>query len=477
VKKTNSSSAFRSLRESSWQIVLLVFIFCGMARAQTATTYQRVISRPVAEVRAAMQRVSATTKGRLPTLEGFVEDQAKPPLDRYDKGYYECTFDVAPAVGGGTLVVATAKITAFLNDPTTGASGYRVLASNGRLENDSLDRIEETLNPVAAAGGVAATSSANDASRATAAAPSQEATPPPPPNRGDQPSKHLNLAGGGYAGPATSSSSNSSPAGESSSVDSSSSTVTTSPRVPVAPTAPLPSGETTESLKALRAAGEKKSQELADYIKNLEEIQRNQARPADLAAVKKPKTPVFAKPSESAPVLLNADEQDEFEVLQVEGAWVHVQISGASRGWIRRLQLEMPPGYTQAANNEVETPAGAAVFKVAKEETSPFSGKWEQLEGKTVRIEWVEPSPVTATSSPDEKLAFAKSVFLKAYESLNAAHQNVAGIVVVFDSADGGQIAAGLSSVKGLADKTLNESSFWRQCSLDPPESFRIFGK
>ena len=250
-----------------------------------------------------------------------------------------------------------------------------------------------------------------------------------------------------------------------------------SPRTPIAPAAPLPSGETVESLRARRAADEKKSQDLTDYIKNLEEIQRNQARPVDLAAVKKPKTPVFAKASETAPVLLTVDAQDEFQVLGVEGAWVHVQISGASRGWIRRTQLEMPQGFAQSASTQEETQALAPIFKVAREETSPFKGNWERLAGKTVRIEWVEPTAGAATSSPGEKLAFAKSVFLKAFESLNAANQNVDGIVVVFDSADGGQIAAQLPSVKDLANRTLTESLFWKQCSLDPPESFHISGK
>jgi hypothetical protein len=56
--------------------------------------------------------------------------------------------------------------------------------------------------------------------------------------------------------------------------------------------------------------------------------------------------------------------------------------------------------------------------------------------------------------------------------SLNAAQPNPEGIVVVFDSADGGQIAAALSSVKALANRTLSDAAFWRQCSLDPPESF-----
>lgn len=482
MKNSKPSSTFRDYRKSSYFLVFFILTFCGAAEAQSATSYQRVISRPVADVRAAVQKLSATMRGRLPTLEGFVADQVNPPLERYDKGYYECKFDVAPAVGGGTLVVATAKITAFLNDPATNASGYRVLVSNGRIENDALDRIEEILAPGAVISGASTTSNSNDVSHAAAPAPTapvstMNSTTPPPPNQVLQPTAHFNLAGGSHPIVEPKSPSDAAAEGESSSLGSSSSDVTMSPRTPIAPAAPLPSGETVESLRARRAADEKKSQDLTDYIKNLEEIQRNQARPVDLAAVKKPKTPVFAKASETAPVLLTVDAQDEFQVLGVEGAWVHVQISGASRGWIRRTQLEMPQGFAQSASTQEETQALAPIFKVAREETSPFKGNWERLAGKTVRIEWVEPTAGAATSSPGEKLAFAKSVFLKTYESLNAAHQNVDGIVVVFDSADGGQIAAQLPSVKDLANRTLTESLFWKQCSLDPPESFHISGK
>jgi hypothetical protein len=226
-------------------------------------------------------------------------------------------------------------------------------------------------------------------------------------------------------------------------------------------------------MKAQQGANEQKSLELATYIKNLEEIQRNQSHPSDLAAVKKSKTSVFAKPAESAQVLLNADAQDEFPILGVDGAWVHVQISGLSRGWIRRAQLEMPADLLQTAPVASEGHAGTApIFKVTKEETRAFSGGWEPLKGKPVRIEWVQPANPAISTSKNEKLAFAKSVFLEAYEKAHDSPQPAEGIVVVFDSADGGQITATLSSVKSLASRTLSEAGFWRQCSLDPRDSF-----
>ena len=224
-------------------------------------------------------------------------------------------------------------------------------------------------------------------------------------------------------------------------------------------------------MKSNRAADEKKAAELKTYVSNMEEIQRNQAHPSDLAAVKKSRTPVYAKPSESAQVLMHADAQDEFQVLSLDGLWVHIQISGASRGWIQRAQLEMPAGFAQAQAAE-DSAAPSGPFKVSKEETTSFHGDWATLKGKSVRIEWVEPATPSLLTSRKDKLAFAKAVFLQASEKLPASPQQPDGIVVVFDSIDGGQIAAALPTVQALANHSLSDVAFWHQCSIDPPDSF-----
>jgi hypothetical protein len=168
---------------------------------------------------------------------------------------------------------------------------------------------------------------------------------------------------------------------------------------------------------------------------------------------------------------MHADAQDEFQVLSLDGLWVHIQISGASRGWIQRAQLEMPAGFAQAqAADDAAAPSGP--FKVSKEETTSFHGDWAALKGKSVRIEWVEPATPSLLTSRKDKLAFAKAVFLQASEKLPASQQQPDGIVVVFDSIDGGQIAAALPTVQALANHSLSDVAFWHQCSIDPPDSF-----
>jgi len=69
------------------------------------------------------------------------------PVERYEKAYYQCIFQVIPSVTGETSVRVTAKITAWYDDPDRQKSGYEVLPSNGRLENDALDRVEKILEP------------------------------------------------------------------------------------------------------------------------------------------------------------------------------------------------------------------------------------------------------------------------------------------------------------------------------------------
>lgn len=431
----------KTIRVFSRVVACLILLLSVVARRYESVlaqekTYQRDFPVPLSEAQAAVRSMTPSSQGRLPTLAGFAQ-QTDQPLERYERAYYECTFQVFPSLAGGSTIRVVAKVTSWYNDPEPTHSGYKVLISNGRLEIDALDRLEEQLTPQAPTPNAGPTTGGGTAGTNF--------------RRFEQP-----IAGVRASAPGPSASS---------------STIL-APHVAPGGAISLTPGTTLESLKAAREAEEKKSRELSAYVTNLEEIQRNQSHPTDLAAVKRTKTPIFAKPSETAQLLMNADSQDEFQVLGVDGAWVHVQISGVSRGWIRRAQLEMPLGFSQATSAPGEPGASDAAFKVIKEAASPFSGNWAPLRGKAVRVEWVEPANSATSTSPKEKLAFARSVFLNAYQKLDSSVPPAAGIVVVFDSADGGQIAATLSTVKGLASRTISDAAFWRQCSLDPPESF-----
>ncbi len=432
-------------------LVALAFL-AALAGAQ-ATPYERRYSSATSDVERVVRNLRPSSSGRLPTVDGFVQATDQ-PSDNYERGYYECTFQVIATPSGGATVRASAKITAWYNDPTPGRSGYRVLVSNGHIENDFLDQIQEALGPASVP------KRADSPALATASKPTT-ASAPQVSTGGLRPQTGLDPAASDLG---ESSSRKSGVAGDFSPL----------PRQPTEPAAPaVPSGESLETLKLQRAAVEKRAQELSSDIKNFEDILHNQVRPADLATVKTAGTHVLSKPAEGSPVLFSADAEDEFQVLEFEGAWVHVQISGSSRGWIRRAQLEMPAEYKDSpAETSDPAPAVATLFNISKDETTTFGGKWAPLASKQVRVIWLEPASPAATSTPREKLAYARTLFEKTYRELKLPAPAVDGVVIVFDSADGGQIAATIAGIKGLVNGTLAPTEFWKQCSLDPPESF-----
>jgi hypothetical protein len=439
-----------------YAVILLLSIVVAPSAPVFAQAHsvERTFPNALSEVQRVVDGLRSSSSGRLPILDGFV-DAADHPLTDYQRGYFVCTLRVLPAPNGGALVQATAKITAWYMDPTSAQPGYRELVSNGRVETDLLDQIEQGL-PGNPAGKSAA-------SRAPASAPSPPLSatrrrglsaklihPRPPARNRPRPQPEIRQGSLRQAAPASQ-----------------------------ALRRPLirPRWKPWRSIRLRRDEAERQAQEVSADIKSLEEIQQNQVRPADLVVVKKAGVAIFSKPEDGAQVLLSADQEDEFQILDVEGSWVHVQISGASRGWMRRSQVELPPSYSAAGsktNNAV--PASANLFKVAREETNTFSGKWQPLVGKTVRVVWIEPASAAASSAA-EKRKFAKSLLLKAYNDMNASNPTVAGVVIVFDSADGGQIAATMENLKALQDGSLTEAAFWRSCSLDPPETFQDSAK
>jgi hypothetical protein len=411
--------------------------------------FERKFLNPRAEVDRAIQQIQDSVSGRLPILEGFVEANDE-PLDRFTRGYYQCVLLVNTLPSGGSSVRVNAKITAWYSDPNAAHSGYRVLNSNGRLETDLLDQLEELL-------------AKKSAHAAVAVHTVPATTPSPPPTSGTAVAPNPPLSGDAsrhpIAIPLTA------PAGALGRI------AVSAPE----PGSVSPGNETLESLQQRREEAEKRMQKLSEDMKELQEIQRNQTHPQNLAAVRKSGTPVFAKPEPGAVVLFSAESEDEFEVLGLQGRWVHVQIAGVSRGWIRGSDLELPEEISnvtpdKSAREDLSSSSTQPIFRLVRQETHLFAGSWSELQGKTVRIIWVEPSGTAEHTSPQAKRSFAKSLLARTYSEISATNPSVAGVVVVFDSADGGQISATISTLADWQAGKLPEAAFWKQCSLDPPE-------
>ncbi len=224
------------------------------------------------------------------------------------------------------------------------------------------------------------------------------------------------------------------------------------------------SGETSpgaaKSDKALRAEAD-----------NLEEILKNQSHPNNLVAVKKTGTPVVESPSLNAKPLFLASVHDEFEMLDYNTDWVHVRISGLARGWIWRNSLEMPEGIPDTAAASARKTA-QDLFHVEREETAQFPGDWSPLRGKNVKIFSVQKTDDSAKDSSTDRLEYTKFLFEKNYAAVAGKPQEFAGIVVIFDSIDGGLIAASLPTLQDWRAGTLSDSALWHKCYFDPPETF-----
>jgi hypothetical protein len=234
------------------------------------------------------------------------------------------------------------------------------------------------------------------------------------------------------------------------------------------------------SLATRKAVLDRHAEEQAKEAKGLEEILHNQAHPSNLVAVKRADTPVLANPIESAKVLFLAAAEDEFELLDANSNWVHVRISGLSRGWIRRSSLEMPtadpdpPPAEKEAQSE-PAPTDTQPFRVQNEQVASFPGNWGPLLGKTVRIVTVQKAADNATvTGPEAKLAFTKSLFDREYADLISTSSSVVGVVVIFDSEDGGMIAATLPALRQWKAGTLSDEAFLRRCFFDPREAFGL---
>jgi hypothetical protein len=411
------------------------------------SSYERSFPQSKATIEKTLKILQPNLAGHLPVLDGFAQP-GEHPLDRYQRAYYQTTVQILPTPSGGSLVRVSAKVTAWYNDPAAGHSGYQLLTSNGRLEADLLDQLGEQL----AQGSADNRTTTASVSTPAATTSTVSTTSKPAESRVEQPA--------------------------------------TEPKAPTAPSSSENERKFSSSLNQSLEDQERASAQLAALpnlgsttalrteADSLEEILKNQAHPKNLVAVKKSGTPVVSTPSLTAKPQFLASLHDEFEMLDFNADWVHVRISGLSRGWIWRNSVEMPEGIPDTAVPVASAQAPAAdLFHVIREETSTFPGDWESLRNKTVKIISVQKLDDAAKDAgPKDRLEYAKFLFDKSYAEITKKPAELAGVVVIFDSSDGGMIAATLPALQQWRAGTLSDSALWHKCFFDPPETFDSAG-
>lgn len=408
--------------ETAWRASVTVLV--GLAglwqqAAGQSVPYARSFEQPRAQVEQALKDLQAYTGQKLPLLDGFVAPTEK-PLAKYERGFYQFSVELLPGNQNGTVVRLAAKITAWYADRDVTKAGYEVLPSNGRLELDFLDRLQEKL-----------TGKAVDAPATSVQSP--------------QPKLDLSTE-----------------------------------RTAATMAAPLPQKNQTPdeiaTLRGERVASEKRVQQLTAELKNLQEIKRSQAHPQNIVVVKRAGAPIYAKNVDGARVLFQAELNDEFEFLDAEGDWVHISISGDSRGYIHRADLEIPEAI--AARLRSAGPGGLEAkypgFRVEREDTSVFPGDWAPLKGKTVKIFTVQ---VTSDNARDtgaaQRMKYCLALFEKGRSEAAGAAPAPEGVVVIFDSADGGIAGATISNIERVSSGVMARDAFWSQSYIDPADMFQ----
>ena len=134
---------FRIARRSSLHLFCFLLLMPAAVLSQVVP-YARSYAMPKDQVDQALKDLQAYSGQKLPILDGFVAPGTK-PLDQYERGFYQYSVELLPGESGATVVRLNAKITAWHVDRDISKSGYEVLPSNGRLELDLLDRLQEKL--------------------------------------------------------------------------------------------------------------------------------------------------------------------------------------------------------------------------------------------------------------------------------------------------------------------------------------------
>ena len=343
-------------------------------------TQERQYAASSATIKAALEQLGAYRGSRLPTLEGFIQTE-RIELDHYQRPYYEFKVDLVPSASDQTLVRVKANVSAWYADPKEAQSAYHSFESNGRLENDLLDRLSEYLNKHKAT-----SADADSLTKQIAAVRQQrleverhiaerEKQPQPPPSTGG----------------------------------------------------------------------------LAQYV-----------------ALSKPR--VFSTPDEHSSILLRAQSEDEFEVLERRGAWVRLGLGDNRSGWVKSSQV-LPTPPTPATASVVRDEATA--FTVIREVSSSFSGEWPRLKGKKVLYIWARPEGSSLNVKAGKKLRFAQATFSERYrQAVHGSQVSPEGIVVIFLDQQGGVAAATLADIGLWVEGTITEPAFLSRCSLDPSSAF-----
>jgi hypothetical protein len=416
-------------------LVLILSSLPLCAQSDPGSQVARTYPYSVEAVKRCLQQVGAGG-GKLPEVDGFVSALVA-DVDHYERPYYQYRVQVDQGDGNSATVKVEARITAWFAGTDPAHSQYRALPSNGRLEGDLLDRLQEAL-----AGKSGTHAETVPAIHPTVLVPGE--APAAPPAVSPQVPKAPAVA----------------------------------PKQPAAPTNPQ------EQLDALLTQRQEVRDKTAAALAKLDALKAaddksSQASP--FASVKHSGVGVMSRKNYGGPVLFRAQVEDEFEVQSAEGGWATVKLADGSTGYIQADELNLPASLVNKPETtktpevaEGSKPANPDLdFWVSREDVNVFSGDWARLKGKKVLFVYAQPRGLLSDIAGDDtKLAYAKRIFMNRLRSVDQS-AGVEGVVVVFLGNRGGVAAATLADIQQWVAGGLGDEAFVNRCSLDPPAEFR----
>lgn len=413
----------------------VVLFSCWPVWSQVAISplVERRYSYPAEIVKKTLEQIGAQNGGRLPMLDGFVSS-LHADLDHYERPYYQYRVHVTP-VGANTAVVGVeALVSAWFADPQPGRSEYRALASNGRLEADLLDRLQDAL------------STTSGSERTITNIPAISAHP------ADRTS--LSAAPTARSAPATSTNA-------------------------INGSATLQ--QQLDAILAERQSVREKTNTLLAQIEALKAASLKSTSDIKFATVKHSGVGVMTRMNFGGPVIFRAQAEDEFDVIALQAGWAQVRLSPDSTAYIQADELTLPaevrerPAVAGTAPSMRPEPQKQSDlgFSISREDVNVFSGDWARLKGKKVLFVYAQARGLLAGLAVDDsKLAYAKLVFESRYRTVLSSSSEVEGVVVVFLGSKGGVAAATLVDIRQWVEGGLGDEAFLNRCSLDPAAEF-----
>jgi len=413
-------------------VLSLLMAVLAWSQSDSSPAIDRTYAVSVETVQKGLQQIGGFGGGKLPIVDGFVTSTAD-QLEHFERPYYQYRVHLTPLNGTSTTVSVEAIITAWYADPDPKRAEYRSLPSNGRLEKDLLDRLQDALR---------------GSLPASDAAPVASVTPNSKPSR--------DVAAGKTASP--------------------------SAKVSKLPPKAGPTQEQLDAVLAQRQAVREKTSSLQAQIEQFKTADRKPANASRLASVKHSGVGVMSRQNFGGPVLFRAQAEDEFEVVELQSGWAKVRLAPDSIAYIQSDELNLPEGLAentataaaQTSQANPDTNSRDLGFAVSREDVTTFAGDWVRLRGKKVLFVYAQPRGLLSDmANQDAKLGYAKRIFESRYRSVSQSKIDVEGVVVVFLGSRGGIAAATLSDIRQWVEGDLPEEAFVNHCSLDPPAEFR----